>query len=176
MVIMEEKNIELPGDTQSFYDDSEKPFDYVGATDGDSAIIFLSDKSIREKISEELKKNEWFVVEAPTAQETLKRMRFHTYTLLLTDDYSDETASEKHELINLYLTNTPMFVRRKTFVTLISKRFRTMDRLAACNQGVNLIINIADIDDFSLMITNSLNENEWFYGTLMDVLKSYGKG
>jgi hypothetical protein len=173
---MEEKNTELIDDAQAFYDDPEKPFDYVGTEDDDSAILFLSNKSTREKISEELKKNKWFVVETQTAQETLKRMRFHTYILMVADDFSDEAASEKHELINLYLTNTPMAVRRKTFVTLISNRFRTMDKLAACNQGVNLIINIADIDNFLLMITNSLNENEWFYSTFMETLKSHGKG
>ena len=172
---MKEKNIELPKDTQTLYEESGKSFDYAGTTDDDSAIIFLSDKSIRGKIVEELKKEKWFVVEAQTAQETLKLMRFHTYTLLVTGDFSDEAASEKHELINLYLTNTPMFVRRKTFVILISKRFRTMDRLAACNQGVNLIINVTDLNDFLLTTTDSLNENEWFYHTFMDVLKSYGR-
>lgn len=173
---MEGKNVELPKDTKTLYDDSEKTFDYAGAADDDSAILFLSDESILGNIAEDLKKGKWFVVETQTAQETLKRMRFHTYTLLVTDDFSDETASEKHELINLYLTNTPMSVRRKTFVTLVSKRFRTMDKLAACNQGVNIIINVADINDFNLMLTSSLNENEWFYRTFIDVLKSYGKG
>jgi DNA-binding response OmpR family regulator len=163
-------------DTQTFYDDAEKTFDYVGTTDGDSALVFISDKSIREKIAEELKKKEWFVVETQTAQEALRRMRFHTYTLLVIDDFSDETASEKHELINLYLTNTPMFVRRKTFVALISKRLRTMDKMTAWNHGVNFIINEADLHDFTLMINNSLNENEWFYSTFTDVLKHYGKG
>jgi len=165
---MEEKNIE------SFYDESEKSFDYIG-TDSDSAIIFLSNEAVREKIAEELKKNEWFVVEARSAQETLKRMRFHTYTLLVVDDFSNDDESGKHDLIDLYLTNTPMSVRRKTFVTLVSKRLRTMDRLAACNQGVNLIISAADIKDFSLMISNNLAENDWFYSIFMDVLKAYGK-
>ena len=173
---MEEKNIESLKNTQAFYDESEKSFDYAGSTDDNSAIIFLSDKPMREKIAEELKKNKWFIVETQTAQETLKRMRFHTYTLLIADDFSNETASERHELINLYLTNTPMFVRRKTFVTLISKRFRTMDRLAACNQGVNLIINIADLNDFLFTTTSNLNENEWFYSAFMDALKAQGKG
>ena len=173
---MEEKNIESPKDTQAFYDESEKSFDYAGTTDDSSAIIFLSDKSMREKIAEELKKNKWFVVETQTAQETLKRMRFHTYTLLVTDDFSNETTSEKHELINLYLVNTPMFVRRKTFVTLISKRFRTMDKLTACNQGVNLIINVADLNDFLFTTTSNLSENEWFYSAFMDTLKAHGKG
>jgi len=155
------------------YDDSEKPFDFIG-TDTETALICVTDESLRNQITEDLKNRDFYNTEVKTAKEALRKMLFHTYTLLVVDENFDTTTPDSNDLIR-YLANTPMSTRRRMFVALISRRIRSLDRMAALDQSVNMIINISSMKDFITLVTNGMAENEGFYHTFADVMKISGK-
>jgi hypothetical protein len=155
------------------YDDADKPFDFVG-TDTETALICVVDDAMREKIIGELKNRGFFITEVQTAKDAARKMRFHVYTLLVVDETFDTMEPDNNDLLR-YLANFPMSTRRRMFVALISNRFRTLDRMAALNRSVNMIINTQSIKDFIALITNAMAENEGFNYTLMDTMKATGK-
>ena len=155
------------------YDDSDKPFDFIG-TDTETALICVTDDAIREKITEDLKIRDFFITEVKTTKEAVKKMRFHVYTLLVLDENFDATNPDSNDLIR-YLANFSMATRRRMFVVLISSRLRTLDKMAALSRSVNMIIGTQSLKDFITLITNGMAENEGFYYTFLDTMKASGK-
>lgn len=155
------------------YDDSDKPFDFIG-TDTETALICVTDDAIREKIIGDLKGRDFFLTEVKTAKEAVRKMRFHVYTLLVIDENFDATNPDSNDLIR-YLANFPMATRRRMFVVLLSSRLRTLDKMAALTHSVNMIIGTQSVKDFITLITNGMAENEGFYYTLLDTMKAAGK-
>ena len=155
------------------YDDSDKPFDFIG-TDTETALICVTDDAIREKITEDLKIRDFFITEVKTTKEAVKKMRFHVYTLLVIDENFDATNPDSNDLIR-YLANFSMATRRRMFVVLISSRLRTLDKMAALSRSVNMIIGTQNLKDFITLITNGMAENEGFYYTFLDTMKASGK-
>jgi hypothetical protein len=155
------------------YDDSDKPFDFIG-TDTETALICVTDDALREKITEDLKIRDFFIAEVKTAKEAVKKMRFHVYTLLVLDENFDATNPDSNDLIR-YLANFSMATRRRMFVVLISSRLRTLDKMAALSRSVNMIIGTQSLKDFITLITNGMAENEGFYYTFLDTMKASGK-
>jgi hypothetical protein len=155
------------------YDDSDKPFDFIG-TDTETALICVTDDTIREKIIGDLKGRDFFITEVKTAKEAVKKMRFHVYTLLVIDENFDTTNPDSNDLIR-YLANFSMSTRRRMFVALLSSRLRTLDKMAALTRSVNMIIGTQNVKDFITLITNGMAENEGFYYTFLDTMKASGK-
>ncbi len=155
------------------YDDSDKPFDFIGE-DTETALVCVTDDSLHDKIIEDLRNRDFFITEVKTAKEALRKMLFHTYTLMVIDENFDTTSPDSNDLIR-YLANTPMSTRRRMFIALISRRIRSLDRMAALDQSVNMIINVSSMKDFITLITNGMAENEGFYHTFKDIMKISGK-
>lgn len=155
------------------YDDADKPFDFIG-TDTETALICVTEDAMREKIIEDLKNRDFFITDAKTAKDAVRKMRFHIYTLLVIDESFDATNPDSNDLLR-YLSNLPMSTRRRLFIVLISSRFRTLDRMGALNRSVNMIINSQNVKDFITLITNGMAENEGFYFALMTAMKAMGK-
>jgi len=155
------------------YDDSGKPFDFIG-TDTETALIFVTDETLRNQITEDLKNRDFYSTEAKTVKEALKKMRFHTYTLMVIDENFDTADPGSNDLIR-YLANIPMSDRRRMFVTLISRHIRSLDRMAALDRSVNMIINVSSMKDFITLVTNGMAENEGFYYTFAEIMKTAGK-
>lgn len=155
------------------YDDSDKPFDFIG-TDTETALICVTDDTIREKIVADLTNRDFFITEVKTAKEAVKKMRFHVYTLLVIDENFDTANPDSNDLIR-YLATLPMSTRRRMFIAMLSSRLRTLDRMSALHRSVNMIIGIQNIKDFITLITNGMAENEGFYYTFTEIMKSSGK-
>ncbi|MDX9745870.1 MAG: hypothetical protein WCX84_08285 [Syntrophales bacterium] len=155
------------------YDDADKPFDFIG-TDTETAMICVTDDAIREKITADLAGRDFYISEVNTAKEAVKKMRFHVYTLLVIDENFDTTDPDRNDLLR-YLATVPMSTRRRMFISLLSTRLRTLDRMGALTRSVNMIINTQNIKDFITLITNGIAENEGFYHTFTNVINESGK-
>jgi len=143
------------------YDSAEKPFDFI-EEEGKSALVCESDALIREKIRPALKILEYHITEVPNSREALKKMRYHTYDLIVVNEYFDTQDPDTNPLL-IYLERQTMDIRRNIFVTLLTSRFRTMDHMMAFSKSVNLIMNIRNIDDFDKIIQRALADSGLFY-------------
>ncbi|CAN2043806.1 Zinc-ribbon domain-containing protein [Candidatus Magnetomoraceae bacterium gMMP-1] len=155
------------------YNAWDKPFDFVDENK-ETALICESDQEVKKSISNILKNTKYQTTEAESARDALKKMRFHVYDLIVLDENFD-TGNPDNNGVLKYIERLGMVVRRNIFVALLSKRFRTMDNMAAFNKSVNLIINRQNIKDIGQILKASVNENKEFYRVFKESLISTGK-
>jgi CheY-like chemotaxis protein len=170
---MEEEKTLFSQVDESLYDAADKPFDFVDM-EGETALVCESDPSIMEKISEAMKLLGYLITEAASAKDALKKMRFHTYDVVVLDERFDTTVPDENDVLR-YLESLSMATRRDTFVALITERFRSMDNMAAFNKSVNLVINTKNIDDVGTILNRGVSENAAFYRIFKESLQKLGK-
>lgn len=147
------------------YDATDKPFDFI-EEEGKTALICEADAVLRDKVRPPLDLLEYHVTEVPNSRDALKKMRYHTYDLIILDEYFDTQDPDANPVL-IYLERQTMDTRRNVFVTLLSNRFRTMDHMTAFQKSVNMIVNIRNIDDFDKILQRGLAD----YGLFFKVMK-----
>lgn len=155
------------------YDSSDKPFDFVGE-DAETALICESDPALKEKISTAMKTLGYQITESTTARDALKSMRFHVYNVIIVNENFD-AADQAGNAVLSYLANLNMSTRRQIFVALVTSQLRTSDNMVAFNKSVNLIINVANIDDAGTIIKHGVADNNAFYHVFKETLRKKGK-
>ncbi|MBN2515719.1 MAG: hypothetical protein JXC33_06760 [Deltaproteobacteria bacterium] len=155
------------------YDASDRPFDFI-EEGTETALICESTPYIRSKIIDLLQKEGVRITEPASAQEALKNMRFHVYQLIVIGEHY-ETDDDRKNVILRYLNGLSMDIRRNIFVVLITRRFRTMDKMAAFNKSVNIVVNVKDVDQFGAIVKKGVAEHEAFYHVFKEVLRKTGK-
>jgi CheY-like chemotaxis protein len=170
---MEEEKTLLNQVDSSAYDAADKPFDFVEA-EGETALVCEADPAVKEKISAAMKSLGYMITEAGSAKDALKKMRFHTYDVVVLDERFDTAAPDENDVLQ-YLENLSMVTRRQIFVALITDRFRTMDNMAAFNRSVNMIISTKNMDDVATILKRGISENAAFYHVFKETLKKEGR-
>ena len=150
------------------YDAAEKPFDFI-EEEGKSALVCESDPLIRQKMRPSLDILEYHITEVANSREALKKMRYHTYDLIIVNEYFDTQDPDANPLL-IYLERLLMDVRRNIYVTMLTSRFRTMDYMIAFQKSVNLVLNIRNIDDFDKIIQRGMADYGLFYKVYKDAL------
>lgn len=168
----DEKIIAQPA--QSEAEHAGRPFGYLDP-DSETAMICEQDPADREKISSELKKMGFAVVEPASFKEALKYMRFHIFDVIFVDENFDTGISGINNVLK-YLEGLSMTVRRQTFAVLISAALDTLDNMITYNKSVNLIINKKEIDDAGQILKRALTEHNTFYHVYKECLRKHGKG
>jgi predicted Zn finger-like uncharacterized protein len=155
-------------DEDQGYDATEKPFDFI-EEEGKTAMICESDALIRGKLKPALDLLEFHITEVPNSREALKKMRYHTYDLILINEYFDTRDPDANSIL-IYLERQPMETRRDTYVTLLTTRFRTMDNMAAFQKSVNMILNLRNIDDLEKILQRGMADYGMFYKVFRESL------
>jgi CheY-like chemotaxis protein len=156
------------------YDASDRPFDFVEVGIG-TALVCESDIAAREKISSVLREMGYQIKEPDSLKDAFKNMRFHIYDVVILNENFDTENTDSNIVLN-FLANLNAGTRRLIFVALLSKRFRTMDNMAAFNKSVNVVVNMKNIDDIDIILRRSFNDNTVFYQIFKETLKKKGWG
>jgi len=154
------------------YDASEKPFDFVHEGQR-TALICESDPGVNQKIRQVLENLNFYCAEAESTLAALKQMRYHVFDLVVLNE-SFDGKEPKDNPLRIYLGRLPMATRRNIFVVLLTKRFRTMDNMAAFNLSVNQVIHEKNIDEMEQIIQNGIVDNDTFYKVFKKTLDSLG--
>jgi predicted Zn finger-like uncharacterized protein len=152
---------EFDEDEGEGYDAAEKPFDFI-EEEGKTALVCESEALIREKIRPSLEILEYHITEVPNSREALKKMRYHTYDLIVVNEYFDSQDPDANPLL-IYLERMAMDMRRNIYVTMLTNRYRTMDHMIAFQKSVNMVLNIRNIDDFDKIIQRGIADFGLFY-------------
>ena len=155
------------------YDVTEKPFDFI-EEEGKIALICETDSNIVKAVSDTLYLMEYHITEVENVREALKKIRYYNYDLIIINERFDTKKPDSNSML-IYLERLEMSIRRKTFVCLITDRYRTMDRMMAFNKSVNLIINIENMNEVARILKHGLTENEFFYQIYKDKMKKLNK-
>jgi hypothetical protein len=160
--------------SSSVYDASEKPFDFL-APGVKTALACESDPAILSKLRLVLKQMGYHTIEPANATDTLKKMRFHAFDMIVMNELFDSPSPDDNPILT-YLNDVTASVRRNMFVALITTRFRTMDNMAAFNKSVNVVIHLKNLDEIAKILRRAIDENLAFYSVLQESLIKTGKG
>tara|TARA_B100000315_G_scaffold147013_1_gene136021 strand:+ start:296 stop:832 length:537 start_codon:yes stop_codon:yes gene_type:complete len=92
---------------------------------------------------------------------------------ILAEDFAG--ASLKKNNVLKYIQPLPMTTRRKMFIALLGKDFRTMDNMQAFSLSVNVVINFKDMDNLTAILKKTISENDAFYKVFKETLVALGK-
>lgn len=150
------------------YEASEKPFDFV-EEEGKTALLCESDPMIKKVITPVLSVLEYHITEAKNGREALKTMRYHSYDLIVVNEYFDTKDPDANGVL-IYLERLNMAIRRNIFVAMITRRFRTMDQMMAFQKSVNMVVNVDNIADFDKILRRGMADYGLFYQVYKDSL------
>jgi predicted Zn finger-like uncharacterized protein len=155
------------------YDASEKTVDFV--EEGvETVLICEQDAGIREKIHSTLQRMGYHVVEAESARDAMKYMRFRVFDLVVLNENFEGGSPESNHVLH-YLSHQPMNTRRNIFMVLLGNDFRTADNMMAFNRSVNLVVGMKNLDELEKVLKRALKENEEFYRVLKGALRKVGR-
>lgn len=127
-----------------------------------TAILCMTREELRSEIRAALETAGYHILETDNARDTLRQMRFHEFDLVVLDELFGTRDPEMNHVLK-YVSQLTMDSRRGMFVILVSDRFMTGDNMQAFHQSVNLIVNVQDISQFTLIMKRGLGEHEAFY-------------
>jgi hypothetical protein len=154
-------------------DFADRPLDFMGEV-GATALVCEPDPSVRKIICGGLEKLGYKITTPGMAKEALNAMRFHIFDIVVINELFD-VQDQKANAVLSYLGNMAMTTRRRFFVALISWTYQTMDKMAAFNRSVNVVINIRSINDMSKIIERGVADNRAFYHIFQETLRKTGK-
>ena len=150
------------------YNAFEKPFDFV-EEEGKIALLCEADPTIKKSITPVLDVLEYHITEVENSREALKKMRYNSYDLIVVNEYFDAKNPDANGVL-IYLERLHMAVRRNIFVTMITRRFRTMDNMTAFQKSVNMVVNVDNIADFDKILRRGMADHGIFYQVYKDCL------
>ncbi|HOV86498.1 MAG TPA: zinc-ribbon domain-containing protein [Syntrophobacteraceae bacterium] len=139
-----------------------------------TALLCLSDPSRTEQVEQMLRQSEFYVSTATSVPMALGKLRSNHYDLLVLDDKQQGSGPVGNPLL-YHIQLLPMHVRRQFFLCLLSESLPTMDRLTAFRQGVDLILNVKDLDKAKILLVRSMRDHEGFYKVFNDELGRRGQ-
>ena len=155
------------------YDASQKPFDFV--EEGiETALLCETDPVILPKIKIALENMGYHTTEAQSALDALKQMRFHVFDVVVLNEKFDAHDPDDNNVLK-YLKELSMEIRRNIFVALITKRFRTMDNMAAFRESVNMVANLNNINEIEKILKSGITDNTIFYQVFKESLTKIGR-
>jgi len=143
------------------YDMSDKPFDFV-EEEGKTALLCEPDPMIVKAVVPVLDVLEYHVTEVNNSREALKKMRYHSYDLIVVNEFFDTNDPDANGVL-IYLERLNMAIRRNIFAVMITNRFRTMDHMTAFQKSVNMIVNVDNIADFDKILRRGMADFGIFY-------------
>ena len=101
------------------------------------------------------------------------KLRLNRYDLVLLDESLEGGSSSENVLLQ-HIQLLPMHVRRQFFMCLLSQDLPTHDRLLAFRLGVDMILNVRDLNRIKLILVNAVKDHKTFYRVFNDELSRKG--
>jgi predicted Zn finger-like uncharacterized protein len=127
-----------------------------------TALLCDTDVKRRNNIAQALHELDFWVVQADHPVFALGKLRHNHYDMIVLDE-NFHSANESENLVLHHMKILPMQIRRQFFLCLVSSEKTTMDSKSAFTMGVNLIVNVKDLEKVKLLFARGLKEYKNFY-------------
>ncbi len=147
--------------------EADSLLDYANAIDVvdegvKTALLCDTDVKRGERIVQALQELDFWVVHALRPAFALGKLHHNRYDLIVLDEnFNSEKDSENLVLHHIQLL--PMHMRRQFYLCLLSREKTTMDANLAFTMGVNLILNVNDLDKVKVLFARLMKEHRNFY-------------
>ncbi len=136
--------------------------------------LIMADDILNTKIKSAVEENNFKFIASPTIRESLLKLRFHHFDLMILAEGFDGQEIAGGPIIN-YLNHMSMSSRRNIFLTLIGDKYKTMDEMMAYALSANMVVNTKDLGSFSALLKRGIMDYKKFYKVFFDILEEEGK-
>ncbi|MDR3570469.1 MAG: zinc-ribbon domain-containing protein [Syntrophobacteraceae bacterium] len=127
-----------------------------------TALLCDTDLKRGQRIVQVLQELDFWVIHALRPAFALGKLHHNSYDLLVLDEnFNSEKESENLVLHHIQLL--PMHQRRQFYLCLLSREKTSMDAKLAFRIGVNLILNVNDLDKAKVLFARLIKEHRNFY-------------
>jgi len=133
-------------------------------------LIALAEQALAERVCQTLRGLDWRIVRAETAAAALNHLENTPYDLVFLHD-RDVPPNRCHEPVLRYLQQLPMILRRAVLVCLLCEQKPTLDFKAALCAGVNLVVNVQDVERLPGILSDMMEQHETSYEIFEDELR-----
>lgn len=142
------------------------------AEDGvERALVCLSDRSIQSRVQHALQQMDYYVSLGSTHQQAIIKLSNNPYDMVIMDEGFQE-KKEDGESVFHYISSMAMPMRRTFVLCLISEKLRTLDHLTAFRLGLDVILNVQDLEKTRMILERAANDHKKQYRAFMDELES----
>jgi predicted Zn finger-like uncharacterized protein len=127
-----------------------------------TALLCTTNIKRAEKIAQALHELDFWVIHARHPSFALSKLYHNHYDLIVLDeDYNSEQDPTNPVLHHVQLLS--MHQRRQFYLCLLSQEKTTLDSKSAFKMGVNLILNVRDLEKAKIMLAREMKEYRNFY-------------
>ena len=134
----------------------------------------MADLENMDRITPSLKKMQFIVTAVRTPDDGLKKLQFNFYDLVVLNEKFDGANPADNAILKA-IDPMPMDVRRKMFVVLVGKNFKTLDHMTAFTRSVDIVVNEGDFANFELILRKAVKDREMFLWMFQKALVDAGK-
>lgn len=139
-----------------------------------SALVCEDNAEIKGAVSAALEGLKYSVESAQSTDDAFDKLKFNQYGIIVLNECFSGSSSENNA-VHKFLKLMPMSERRRIFLALIGKDFKTGDNMTAFAKSSNITVNAKDISNFKAILKKSIAENDQFYKVFRESLVKLGK-
>ncbi|MGD0283063.1 MAG: hypothetical protein ABSB95_11950 [Dissulfurispiraceae bacterium] len=139
-----------------------------------SALVCEDNAEFKSAISTALEGLKYSIEFASGVEDTFEKLKFNQYGLIILNERFGGSAPENNA-VHTFLKTMPMSTRRRIFLALIGKDFKTADNMTAFVTSSNIVVNEKDMSNLKSILKKSVADNDQFYKVFMESLVKMGK-
>ena len=140
---------------------------------GQTAMVCMADGPVKSKVVDAVSKM-GFTIETPRdIPQTLKKMEYHIYPLVLVDELFDH--SQGFAGLSGHMDALDMSLRRRICLVLVSQSLRSKDNMAALHASVNCVLGPDGMDHVNQILSSAISDHNNLYIVYNDSMKAAGK-
>jgi len=138
------------------------------------ALICFDPGPTRDNLKKIIQDRGYIPIIPSGTRDAVNRIRLTQFHVILLDENFDGQNETDNAVLRL-IQPMEMSTRRRIFVALFGKNYKTMDHMTAFALSVNAVANLADEPEFDKFLRKALADYERFYKVYFDVMRELGK-
>ncbi len=139
-----------------------------------AALVCVWDTARSYKVEQSLRQLDFYVSTAFSPKEALEKLSRNQYDLVVLDEVYGGAKSSENVVLQ-HFQFLPMHTRRHLFLCLLSDNLPTLERMIAFKHGVDMILNVKDVDKAKVLFVRALKDHRHFYKVFTDELEKRGE-
>ncbi|MBU2550132.1 MAG: zinc-ribbon domain-containing protein [Proteobacteria bacterium] len=138
------------------------------------ALICFDAGPLRDKLAKIITELGYHSVFPKSTRDAIERIRITLFHVILLDENYEGQNRENNSIFQL-LQPMDMSTRRRIFLALFGKDYKTLDDMAAYAMSVNMVVNLSDEAELTKALQKGLATYERFYKVFFETMRELGK-
>ncbi len=169
-----------PADTQNEVVDafsmvsSDEDEEEAKIYDEDDQLALILDDANKAAWTKYLTEMGYKIEYSKSPEKAVHKMKFTQFQLVVLHESFGGTSLEESPFYQT-VREMPMTTRRRIFVALVGKNFKSTNNMQAFQYSVNLVVNEKDLGKAPQILKRAISDNDAFYKIFRETLKTLGK-